>query len=99
MYGYNLRKNKNREFKEWMNQDGRENLERYDKCLTKRTGKQRRLSQLGKKQRRSGMYKSEDDFPVIKMDTEEELKIFKRCLSQGERREKEEGTKRSRWRS
>ena len=93
MYGYNLRKNKNREFKEWMNQDGRENLERYDKCLTKRTGKQRRLSQLGKKQRRSGMYKSEDDFPVIKMDTEEELKIFGDAFRKENEGRKEEGTK------
>lgn len=70
MYGYNLRKDKNREFKDWMSQKDRENLEMYDRCLTKRKG--RRLSKLAS--RRSGLYG--DSIPLIKISSDEERKIF-----------------------
>lgn len=35
LYGYNLKKNKDDEFVEWVEQKDRENLEYYDRCLVK----------------------------------------------------------------
>lgn len=89
MYGYNLRKNKNREFQDWMDQEGRENLERYDKCLTKRKG--RRLSQL--KERRSGML-FPDSIPLLEIsESEGDRILYGNDNSKENEGRKEEGTK------